>query len=193
MPGPMPNRKRKYGAADTSTRSAAAPTKYDLENSESIRDRAKPYLLAVAQMPLDVLDTTWSVGRNRSLDPAHVRVSKETFAKTGVERRSHQHRLQILCSADQVRRTAARQAGPDKDGILSFINCADINDDVEVMAGQYRIRALQEIVAESNAPAGQSWWICEFYDKGEKIIPPAGDVRPPAVKSEARRLVTPRP
>ncbi|KAJ0359240.1 hypothetical protein COL26b_014397 [Colletotrichum chrysophilum] len=137
-----------------------------LREGESVRERARPYLLAVAEMPLNALDTTWSIGRNRSLDPGHVRELKEMFGKVGVERRATENRIIGLCRAEQVRRMRARS---DQQGVCSFLDWAETNagTKVELMAGQHRIQALREYVKDMAASeaAAVLWWTCELYDK----------------------------
>jgi hypothetical protein len=55
---------------------------------------------------------------------------------------------------------------PWADGAAPFLDWAEHNDKVEVVAGQHRIRALQEYVRERRAPATELWWACELYDRG---------------------------
>ncbi|KAF5486597.1 hypothetical protein CGCA056_v015054 [Colletotrichum aenigma] len=64
--------------------------------------RARPFLLAVARMPIDVLDTAWSVGRNRPINAAHVQELLHAFRSGGLERRAPENRITVLCSAEAV-------------------------------------------------------------------------------------------
>lgn len=157
--------------------------------SESVRERAKPYLLAVAKLHSDVLETTWSRGRNRRVEPAHVRQLKETFMRGGLERSAPENRIFVLCGAKEVRRILRAEedepggAGEDPaDGESnrsdenrdegSFLNWSAINKTkVEVMAGQHRLHALREYIEATGAPESDSWWVCELYDRGAS--PPA--------------------
>lgn len=144
-----------------------------LHEGESVAERARPFLLAVARMPLGVLDTTWSIGRNRPINPAHVRELECVFSKVGLERCAPEHRLRLLCSAADVRRMRAAasrrgyHAGDEE--ASSFLDWASVNtagDRVEVMAGQHRIHALRAYVARTGSPDTELWWTCELYDKG---------------------------
>ncbi|KAL0938273.1 uncharacterized protein CTRU02_204883 [Colletotrichum truncatum] len=72
--------------------------------SESVREQARPYLLAVGRLHIDVLETTWSIGRNRRLEPGHVRELKEAFMKGGLERGAPENRIFVLCTAEEVYR-----------------------------------------------------------------------------------------
>ncbi|KAH9225255.1 hypothetical protein K456DRAFT_1941857 [Colletotrichum gloeosporioides 23] len=117
-------------------------------------------------MPLNALDTTWSISRNRSLDPGHVRKLKEIFGKVSVERRATENQIISLCSAKQVQRMRARS---DQQGVCSFLDWAETNAStkVELMAGQHHIQALQEYIKDMAASeaAAVLWWTCELYDK----------------------------
>ncbi|KAK1994148.1 hypothetical protein LX36DRAFT_641942, partial [Colletotrichum falcatum] len=120
----------------------------------SVRERARPYLLAVGKMPVDVLETTWSIGRNRRVEPAHVWELKEAFMKGGLERSAPENRIAVLCSVEDVRRIRQSTGEPG------------VNDTkAEVMAGQHRLCALREYVVATGAPASEAWWTCELYDK----------------------------
>lgn len=160
----MSSTKRKRDAAENVPRKNAKTSPEDWVEGRTNRELAKPYLLAVAKMPVDALDTTWSVGRNRALDHGHVRRLRETFATTGLERNADENRLLLLCSADEVRRAKSEHGPPDGD-VLTFFNWATINDQAEVMAGQHRIQALREYVRKAKAPPSEMWWTCELYDR----------------------------
>ncbi|CAG9957193.1 unnamed protein product [Clonostachys rosea f. rosea IK726] len=75
--------KRRRAGEDDTLRSKAGPAKKKrvalkgrgedgLRDSASISELAKPYLLAVGRLLLDVLDTTWITGQNRAIDTTHV-------------------------------------------------------------------------------------------------------------------------
>jgi hypothetical protein len=140
-----------------------------LRESESTMEQARPYLLAVARLRLSVLDTTWSVGRNRNVEVGHVQELKEIFKTVGLERRAPENRIWGLCSAAEVQRvrTAATQNGQQHEEDI-FLDWATINEGskVEVMAGQHRIAALQAYVSEVGGQPGDLWWTCELYDRG---------------------------
>ncbi|KAF6794953.1 hypothetical protein CMUS01_15976 [Colletotrichum musicola] len=182
MPGVLWHQKRKRNANDgRSSRAAAKRARFavadtpdkGLREGASVRERARPFLLAVAEMPLDVLHTTWTIGRNRQIDTGHVDELREAFKKGGLERRAPENRIAVLCSAEEVRRARAASIAPDdgnddgdRDGKPSFVHWADVNrSKVEVMDGQHRIEALREYVKEARAPDSELWWTCEIYDK----------------------------
>ncbi|KAK1973873.1 hypothetical protein LZ30DRAFT_451140 [Colletotrichum cereale] len=102
-------------------------------------------------MHADVLETTWSTGRNRCVEPGHVRGLKDAFVKGGLERGAPENRIAVLCSAEEVRRIrqSAEEGGDGHadddrgDGEASFLRWASVNDTkAEVLAGQHRLRAL---------------------------------------------------
>ncbi|KAF5483091.1 hypothetical protein CGCA056_v015152 [Colletotrichum aenigma] len=149
--------------------------------TSSARERARPFLLAVARMPIDVLDTAWSVGRNRPINAAHVQELLHAFRSGGLERRAPENRITVLCSAEAV--SLMQQDGGGIEGReeddgeddnddndspceLSFLRWAEVSGgQAEVMAGQHRIQALREYVKETGAPGSDLWWACELYDK----------------------------
>ncbi|KAF5483067.1 hypothetical protein CGCS363_v015037 [Colletotrichum siamense] len=154
------------------------------QDSSSARERARPYLLAVAKMPIAVLDTTWSVGRNRSINTAHVQELLHMFRSSRLERRAPEKRIIVLCSADEVSRMQQafgnveedeqdedmKEEEDDDEGDtypkMSFLRWAEVNGGkAEVMAGQHRIQALREYIKEMGAAGPQPWWTCELYDK----------------------------
>ncbi|KDN72005.1 hypothetical protein CSUB01_12141 [Colletotrichum sublineola] len=142
---------------------------------KSVRERARPYLLAVGKMHVDVLETTWSIGRNRRVEPAHVRELREAFTKGGLERSAPENRIAVLCSVEDVRRIrqSTEQGGDgdadddeEEDGEAAFLRWASVNDTkAEVMAGQHRLCALREYVTATGALESDAWWTCELYDK----------------------------
>ncbi|KAF6813983.1 hypothetical protein CMUS01_12730 [Colletotrichum musicola] len=88
-------------------------------------------------MYADVLETTWSTGRNRYVKASYVRELKDAFIKGGLERGAPENRIAVLCSAKE----------------------ASINDTkAEVMVGQHQLRALQEYVKAIGAPVLDAWW-----------------------------------
>jgi hypothetical protein len=165
MPSQVPG-KRKRGERNGTDRAEQTPPPEGIEQSQSVWERAQPYLLVVAKMPLDMLDTQWTVGRNRAVNPKHVRKLKEAFASVGIERSAPENRLRLICSAEEVRRMEAVHPKPWADGAAPFLDWAEHNDKVEVVAGQHRIRALQEYVRERRAPATELWGACGLCDRG---------------------------
>ncbi|KAL3587777.1 hypothetical protein FPOAC2_13676 [Fusarium poae] len=140
---------------------------------DSLRKQAEPYRLAVAELPIHVLDSSWSRGSNRPLDRNHVAHLCRSFQNGGLTRRAEQHFVQVSCSAAAVQKMI--NALPDTDQshvqdrrqhVLSFRNWADFIDErPELMAGQHRIEALKDYVKQTHSDSNDLWWICEFYDK----------------------------
>ncbi|KAF4806473.1 hypothetical protein CGCSCA5_v014353 [Colletotrichum siamense] len=184
------------------------------QDSSSARERARPYLLAVAKMPIAVLDTTWSVGRNRSINTAHVQELLHMFRSSRLERRAPEKRIIVLCSADEVSRMQQafgnveedeqdedmKEEEDDDEGDtypkMSFLRWAEVNGGkAEVMAGQHRIQALREYIKEMGAAGPQPWWTCELYDKGRTgrkphCPPPVTQPKPKPIKTDHRERLT---
>ncbi|GJC90065.1 hypothetical protein ColLi_12903 [Colletotrichum liriopes] len=176
--------KRKRNGED-STEACRSPRRRvkeePFQESKSVRERARPYLLAVGKMHVDVLETMWSVGRNRRVEPAHVQELKDAFMKGGLERSAPENRIAVLCSAEEVRRIRQNMGqggdgdgdGDDdpSDGEASFLHWAGVNNSkAEVMAGQHRLCALREYVKATGALESDAWWTCELYDKADLNI-----------------------
>ncbi|KAJ3454455.1 hypothetical protein MRS44_018349 [Fusarium solani] len=82
----------------------------------------------------------------------------------------------VTCSAAAVDSIISTIAGTDrhphhhddltKHPVLSFKHWADVNDEKpELMAGQYRIKALRDYAKQTGLGSDDLWWICEFYNK----------------------------
>ncbi|KAK2039048.1 hypothetical protein LZ31DRAFT_635003 [Colletotrichum somersetense] len=97
--------KRKRGDNEDSAAACLGPRQHvkdkPLQEGKSVRERVRPYLLAVGRVHADVLETTWSTGRNRCVEPGHVRELKEAFLKGGLERGAPENRIAVLCSAEE--------------------------------------------------------------------------------------------
>ncbi|KAH7303017.1 hypothetical protein B0I35DRAFT_485482 [Stachybotrys elegans] len=143
-----------------------------LRDTESLKELAKPFLLAIAKMPLDSLDTKWSVGTNRRIVDSHVRELCDAFRTNGVQRCEPKNRLLLLCSAEQVRRvrtllegqrTEEKEKEKEKE---DFRRWAEANEgNAEAMAGQHRMKALREFAREVGSMQERLWWTCELYDR----------------------------
>ncbi|EGU83467.1 hypothetical protein FOPG_18980 [Fusarium oxysporum f. sp. conglutinans race 2 54008] len=144
---------------------------------DSLRKQAEPYRLAVAELPIHLLHSSWSRGNNRPLDRNHVAHLCRSFQNGGLARRAEEHYIQVSCSAAAVDKMMMIMinAIPDTDQstvqnqhqhLLSFRNWADFNDErPELMAGQHRVEALKDYVKQTTSDPSDLWWICEFYDK----------------------------
>jgi hypothetical protein len=137
---------------------------------ESARELARPYLLAVGMLRLDVLDTTWSDTKNREVDENHVEYLKKIFREDGLERRNYDHWISGLCSAAEVQSVAnVTDGGREKEA--RFLNWAMVNDKkVELITGQHRISALRKYVEEIGGQEDDLWWMCELYDEGMSFL-----------------------
>lgn len=166
-----------HGDSSSSQASPEPETGATVREGKSVGERARPYLLAVAMMPFGVLDTRWTIGKNRCLDRTHVRELKEVFRRMGPERRADEHHLRVLCSAEEVRRMRAQADGRGEEPVKDFLGWAAVNPGkVEVMAGQHRMQALRDYAEEGGLPESELWWTCELYDRGEQAA--AGRARP---------------
>ncbi|KAK7582957.1 hypothetical protein V3481_012251 [Fusarium oxysporum f. sp. vasinfectum] len=141
---------------------------------DSLRKQAEPYRLAVAELPIHLLHSSWSRGSNRPLDRNHVAHLCRSFQNGGLARRAEQHYIQVSCSAAAVQRmiinalsdTDQSHIQDRRQHVLSFRNWADFIDErPELMAGQHRIEALKDYVKQTHSDSNDLWWICEFYDK----------------------------
>ncbi|WYZ36255.1 hypothetical protein EsH8_XII_000005 [Colletotrichum jinshuiense] len=165
MPGTVLGRKRKRAPNDAITarvtpsrvgRAAADAVGDAFREGDSVKERARLFLLSVAEMPVDVLNTTWSVGQNRPIEQDHVHEPKEMFKKGGLERRAPENRITALCSADEVHRMRAALNGRREE---CFLDWAAVNEGtVEVMAGQHCIKALRDYIGETGTPPTELWW-----------------------------------
>jgi hypothetical protein len=142
--------------------------------ADSLRKQAEPYRLAIAELPINLLNSSWSRGNNRTLDRNHVAHLCRSFRQGNLARRAEENYIQVSCSAAAVDNIIAsipeidhHPDGTIKDYVLSFRHWADINDErPEVMAGQHRIEALRNYVKQTGSDTDDLWWVCEFYDKG---------------------------
>jgi hypothetical protein len=180
---PIPAKRHKdasaSGQAQTTpvlTPSGPSASRSRFECRESTQWRAQEYRIVTARMPLRSMTCTWSSGTNRPLDPQHVRRLREVFTAGGVDRSSAEHHLIVQCDRADVERMLehlrSQPSPPARDGanesIASFQDWLLVNPgkQVEVMAGQHRIAALEEYVRRTGAPEDELWWTCVVYDKG---------------------------
>ncbi|KAK2035975.1 hypothetical protein LZ31DRAFT_601652 [Colletotrichum somersetense] len=106
MPGLVARRKQKQGPNDAVT-ARVAPGQAGQTAAGSTEEPFR--------------DGKSSVRQNQPINQDHIHKLKETFKKSGLERRTPEHRIIALCSADK----------------------ATVNKGtVEVIAGQHRIKAL---------------------------------------------------
>jgi len=146
--------------------------------TESVVEQAKPYLLAVAKLPVDVLIAAWKVGSNRQTDTRHVQSLYRIFKEQGLQREPDENHLRIACSQAEVDRmrdhvnSSGTLSGSQIPAYLAFDDWMEVNGTkVEVMAGQHRIEALKVFVSHLSSRSQGSlieeehlWWICDIYD-----------------------------
>ncbi|KAF5528035.1 hypothetical protein CGCA056_v002019 [Colletotrichum aenigma] len=89
---PSKQRKRKRDESDNKKAAAAA-------------------LSGSRRMPVDMLETAWSISRNHPINPAYVQELLHAFRSGGLKRRAPENRIAVLCSAEEVRRI--KQDGGD--------------------------------------------------------------------------------
>ncbi|KAG6117729.1 hypothetical protein E4U12_001351, partial [Claviceps purpurea] len=112
--------------------------------------------IITARMPTKLLTSNWSLGTNRLLNRRHVQQLKKAFVQfSGPKRDPEEHHLKVLCK------------GAEAGGMPDFTKWADVNgpEQLELLAGQHRISALEEWVKEADLGEGELWWPCKFYDK----------------------------
>lgn len=145
------------------------------EEGESARELALAHHIATARIPIRALTTKWSMGSNRPVDARHVRRLRDVFLEGTLNRTARENRLLVLGTRAEVegilQPTNGRIDDSDSDGsgeqqtpIPSPHNWP--GPQLEVMAGQHRIRALEAYVELTNAGADELWWTCEVYDRG---------------------------
>ncbi|KAG6105165.1 hypothetical protein E4U13_008014 [Claviceps humidiphila] len=128
--------------------------------------------IATARMPIKLLTTTWSLGSNRLLNRRHVQQLKRAFVQFGGPKRDHEeHHLKVLCTGAEVHRMMKQLGSQDgakqAEGMLDFTTWPDVNgrERLELLAGQHRIRALEEWVKDAKLSEKELWWPCKFYDR----------------------------
>ncbi|KAL3290675.1 hypothetical protein RB213_009693 [Colletotrichum asianum] len=172
--------KRKGGGEDGSAAQSAPKrrlTKHiPFQESKSIQERAKPYLLAVSKLHVNIIDTTWSTSRNRRVKPGHIQELTEVFIKGSLKRGAPENHLFILYSANEVHQIQQRTDGSNtaaqddsnSNSEANFLNWSSVNKTkVEVIAGQHQLYALQQYIKATGAPESDAWWTCELYDKDQ--------------------------
>jgi len=105
------------------------------------------------------------------LDENHASKLCGIFEQGGLNRKAEENYLRVLCSADDVQRmlnSLGRDTASSTDDIPDFRNWSDVNNgrQVELMAGQHRVRALGRYMEKTGCGEEEAWWTCEFYDKG---------------------------
>jgi hypothetical protein len=144
-------------------------------------------LLAVAKLPLDVLSTRWSEGKNRPVDEDHIDKLRRSFINRGFGRLDQENYMKVTCSAEAVDaikahlRKSAHSAGDPVVGPgggqttsqkqssepLDFRTWAEVTDELaELLDGQHRLKAAHQALGAGNS--SEKWWTCEIYNKGMK-------------------------
>ncbi|KAG6169583.1 hypothetical protein E4U11_003630 [Claviceps purpurea] len=125
-----------------------------------------------ARMPTKLLTTNWSVGSKRLLNRRNVQQLKRAFVQLGGPKRDlEEHHLKVLCTGAQVHRMMKQLGSQDgtkqAGGMPDFTIWPDVNgrEQLELLAGQHRVRALEEWVKEADLGEEELWWPCKFYDK----------------------------
>lgn len=153
---------------------------YLVGSDAAVRELAKPYLLATAKVPLDVFSFHWSLGKNRFINRKQVENLCDIFSKQSLDREYDDHHIRGLCSRAEVERITQylqRNGDPrEPHAWPSFLDWMAVNGtQIELMAGQHRVKALREHVLCSNLSEDQLWWICDLYDKD--TLPPEVNIR----------------
>jgi hypothetical protein len=165
---------KKQRLADKSDQTAGiSSTTSNFQEADSVREQARPYRLATAQLPISALTYAWSIGTNRKIDRQHAQELCSLFLKGRLERRAQENHLLVLCSSRDVEQmmaylTAEGMQGRDE-GEPTFFRewlTATGGRKAELMAGQHRVEALKEYVRRTGGGEEDLWWTCEFYDRG---------------------------
>jgi hypothetical protein len=148
----------------------------------SIREQARPYLLATARVPINVFDFTWSTGANRSINRKHVRTLCRIFSERKLQRENEQHYVRAISTKEEVTRMI-NSINKELPVISTLDPCASVKPwpvfnqweainqtKIELIAGQHRIEALKEYAQHLKWQDDQLWWICDIYDKGISLI-----------------------
>lgn len=179
---PAKSRKRQIGAAFEQEDLIEAPARKSarqkqFEDGESTLEQARPYRIIIASMPISTLTPVWSLGQNRPVSERHVQKLCAIFLQGGLNRTAHGNYLQVLCSKEDVSKMMAHLNAEGDSGMSNAVdkiidftdwNSVTGNRKVEILAGQHRIRALEEYVKQTNSDNKELWWPCEFYDKGKR-------------------------
>ncbi|KAG6061252.1 hypothetical protein E4U32_003042 [Claviceps aff. humidiphila group G2b] len=128
--------------------------------------------IATARMPIKLLTTTWSLGSNRLLNRRHVQQLKRAFVQFGGPKRDpEEHHLKVLCTGAEVHRMmkqlGSQDGAKEAEDMPDFTTWPDVNgrERLELLAGQHRIRALEEWVKDAKLSEEELWWPCKFYDR----------------------------
>lgn len=120
-----------------------------LQETASIEERAEPFRLMTVRFPIDDVTPTWSTGRNREINEKHFQQLCRLFNDYGLGRLNREHRLRLLCSAQDVR-MMCENTGVDcrlndsSDLLPSFRGWRRaVTGTAEVLAGNHRIAALK--------------------------------------------------
>ena len=149
-------------------------------SNATVRELAKPFLLATAKVPLNAFSLHWSLGNNRSVNRKQVLKLREIFSGQSLDREYDDHHIRGLCSREEVERILEhlQRVGNSGESYAwhSFLNWMAVNEtQIELIAGQHRVQALREHVLCSNLSQDQLWWICDLYDKA--TLPPKVNIR----------------
>ncbi|KAG6105360.1 hypothetical protein E4U14_005156 [Claviceps sp. LM454 group G7] len=146
-----------------SVQSTAKPAAIELEDAKS---------MITARMPIELLSTTWTLGSNRPLDRRHVQRLRKAFVELGGPKRDlEEHHLRVLCTGAEVERMLKKLGLQDgakqAEGMPNFAMWPKVNGraPLELLAGQHRIRALEEWVKVAKLGEEELWWPCKFYDR----------------------------
>ncbi|KAG6316431.1 hypothetical protein E4U22_007085 [Claviceps purpurea] len=128
--------------------------------------------IITARMPIKLLSTTWSLGSNRPLDHRHVQKLRKAFVELGGPKRDlEEHHLKVLCTGAEVERMLKeldlQDGAKQAEGMPNFTTWPDVNGPapLELLAGQHRIRALEEWVKDAKLGDEELWWPCKFYNR----------------------------
>lgn len=162
--------KRRRESSEENTSEAKAPRKR-LRESETTLERAERYRILTAKMPVEALTADWIEGRNRVIQPGHVKALCKIFQRGDMKRASHP--LAVLCTRPAVKCMLHRLGYRDDDDVAGMDDVPAFDDwmreirhRVELVDGQHRIEALKEYVSKTGAGKEELYWHCNLYDRG---------------------------
>lgn len=143
-------------------------------DTRSVWQRAQKYVLATAELPLNVLSYDATEISCRPSDDPQVKTLLQIFQQDSVRRDATAHFLLVQCRREAVQRmkqhlmSSSGTVQFDTSQVLSFRDWKSINprDTLEVLVGRRRIEALKCLVNKENVDRRELWWTCIIYDQG---------------------------
>ena len=158
---------------------------------------AEQYRIGMARLPLSVLNSVWRVGQNRPLSTKQIQYLLQVYKKEGLLREPEAHHLIVGCTRGEFQQAVEHIAALTSVGesselepltltcsrtlpagqtwpLLTTWSAVNNGSKVELIAGQHRVAALEELLLErqqghpvdTTVADDDAWWVCDFYDIG---------------------------